>query len=112
MKRTLLWIGAIAFYGVAVSCMAADAVAAKKAYAVSIENFAFAPKALTVPVGTRVVWTNKDEEPHVVTSAGALFASSKALDSGDTYAVTFSKPGTYAYYCSIHPVMVGTIIVQ
>lgn len=113
MKRWMIWGSAIAFYGVVVSCMAADATSAKtKPYEVSIENFAFAPKTLTVPAGTRVVWTNKDEEPHVVTSAGALFTSSKALDSGDTYAVTFSKPGTYAYYCSIHPMMVGTIIVQ
>jgi plastocyanin len=59
-----------------------------------------------------VVWTNQDEEPHVITSAGSLFASSKGLDTSDSYAVTFSKPGTYAYYCSIHPMMVGTIIVQ
>lgn len=79
---------------------------------IEIRNFAFAPKSLTVPTGTRVVWTNRDEEPHVITSAGSLFASSKGLDTSDSYAVTFSKPGTYAYYCSIHPMMVGTIIVQ
>ncbi|WP_233841356.1 cupredoxin family copper-binding protein [Dyella sp. 2HG41-7] len=83
-----------------------------KAYAIAIQNFAFAPKMLTIPVGTRVTWTNRDEEPHVITSAGAQFVSSKALDTGDTYGVTFSKPGTYAYYCSIHPMMVGTITVQ
>jgi len=88
--------------------------AAPKAQAQQIEirNFAFAPKSLTVRAGTRVVWTNRDEEPHVITSAGSLFASSKGLDTSDSYAVTFSKPGTYAYYCSIHPMMVGTIIVQ
>jgi plastocyanin len=79
---------------------------------VDIRNFGFSPKSLTVPVGTRIVWTNHDEEPHVVTSAGTGFVSSKALDTSDSYAVTFSKPGTYAYYCSIHPMMVGTIIVQ
>jgi plastocyanin len=92
---------------------AANASASKpQAQQIEIRNFAFAPKSLTVPAGTRVVWTNRDEEPHVITSAGSLFASSKGLDTSDSYAVTFSKPGTYAYYCSIHPMMVGTIIVQ
>lgn len=92
---------------------AAGAAASKaQAQQVEIRNFAFAPKSLTVPAGTRVVWTNRDEEPHVITSAGSLFTSSKGLDTSDSYAVTFSKPGTYAYYCSIHPMMVGTIIVQ
>lgn len=96
------------------SAIAANAplAAGATAHQVEIRNFAFAPKTLTVPAGTRVVWTNRDEEPHVVTSAGASFASSKALDTGDSYSATFSKPGTYTYYCSIHPMMVGTIIVQ
>ncbi|WP_266181193.1 cupredoxin domain-containing protein [Dyella humicola] len=94
--------------------MAADLSGAMKAktFQVEIRNFAFAPHTLTVPVGTRVVWTNRDDEPHLITSAGAMFAPSKALDTSDSYAVTFAKPGTYAYYCSIHPMMVGTIIVQ
>lgn len=100
--------------GIAVPAMAAKTDAPPKAAAsqVEIRNFAFAPNSMTVPVGTRVIWTNRDEEPHVITSAGKQFASSPALDTSDTYAVTFSKPGTYAYYCSIHPMMVGTIIVQ
>lgn len=103
----------ITWYGVAVTCNAADVASPKgAAYQVAIQNFAFSPKTLTVAVGTRVTWTNRDEEPHVITSAGAQFTGSKALDSGDTYTVTFSKPGTYAYYCSIHPMMVGTVIVQ
>ncbi|RDS84782.1 hypothetical protein DWU98_02125 [Dyella monticola] len=103
----------MALYCAVFACPAAGAAPAKDtSYAVGIQNFAFVPKTLTVPIGTRVVWTNRDEEPHVVTSAGATFPSSKALDSGDSYTVTFSKPGTYTYYCSIHPMMVGTIIVQ
>lgn len=81
-------------------------------YKVEIHDFMFSPKTLTVPVGARVTWINRDEEPHVVTSAGSQFASSKALDTNDSFGTTFSKPGTYAYYCSIHPMMVGTIIVQ
>ena len=79
---------------------------------VEIRDFAFAPKTLTVHAGTRVVWTNRDDEPHVVVSAGNQFAASKALDTDDSYAVTFDHPGTYAYYCAIHPMMVGTVIVQ
>lgn len=102
--------------GIAASpaAVAASASASRKLHTQQIEirNFAFAPATLTVPAGTRVVWTNQDEEPHVITSAGSLFASSKGLDTSDSYAVTFSRPGTYAYYCSIHPMMVGTIIVQ
>jgi plastocyanin len=83
-----------------------------KVYRVEIHNFAFEPRTLTIPTGAYVVWTNRDEEPHVITSAGALFESSKGLDTGDTHTVAFSRPGTYAYYCSIHPMMVGTIIVK
>lgn len=103
----------LALCGAATSRGTAGAAQANgKDYKVAIQNFAFEPKTITVSVGARVVWTNRDEEPHVVTSAGSLFVSSKALDTNDSYAVTFSKPGSYAYYCSIHPMMVGTVIVQ
>jgi plastocyanin len=111
----LLVIGALCcVIAASPAVMAASASASKAIHTQQIEirNFAFAPATLTVQAGTRVVWTNQDEEPHVITSAGSLFASSKGLDTSDSYAVTFSKPGTYAYYCSIHPMMVGTIIVQ
>lgn len=109
VKRVLLGVAIMLSMPHAVQ--AAGAVAGRTTQ-VDIRNFGFSPKSLTVPVGTRIVWTNHDEEPHVVTSAGTGFVSSKALDTSDSYAVTFSKPGTYAYYCSIHPMMVGTIIVQ
>jgi len=113
MNRSMVCVAWMALYSAMCTCSAAGAAPAKDAsYAVGIQNFAFVPKTITVPIGTRVVWTNRDEEPHVVTSAGAMFPSSKALDTGDRYAFTFSKPGTYTYYCSIHPMMVGTIIVQ
>jgi plastocyanin len=108
--RRLLLVAALAA-GALASCWS---VAADKASGatVAISGFAFSPKELTVPVGTRVVWTNRDEEPHTVTSAGTQFVSSKALDTDDSYAVTFTKPGTYVYYCSVHPHMVGTIVVR
>ena len=111
----LLVTGALCCIGVvSPAAMAPNASAAKaiRTQQVEIRNFAFVPATLTVPAGTRVVWTNRDEEPHVITSAGAQFASSKGMDTSDSYAVTFSRPGTYAYYCSIHPMMVGTVIVQ
>ena len=100
--------------GLAGLAVAAEATSPANAITdqVEIKNFAFAPRTLTVRAGTRVVWTNRDDEPHRIASAGGTFAASNALDTSDSYAVTFAKPGTYAYFCSIHPMMVGTIIVQ
>ncbi|GAP66051.1 hypothetical protein MBSD_n1353 [Mizugakiibacter sediminis] len=81
-------------------------------YQVDIHEFRFQPAQLVVPAGAHVTWTNRDEEPHIVVSAGNGFASSPALDTGDRYTATFAKPGTYTYFCSIHPQMVGTIVVK
>jgi plastocyanin len=80
--------------------------------AITIRNFAFEPATLTVSAGSKVVWTNRDDEPHLVASAGGQFPASPALDTDDSYGAVFEKPGTYAYFCSIHPHMVGTIIVK
>jgi plastocyanin len=81
--------------------------------AVSIANFAFSPTPLTVAPGTKVTWSNNDEEPHTVTSAdGGKMFKSPALDTDDKFSFTFAKSGTYKYFCSIHPRMVGTIIVK
>jgi plastocyanin len=79
---------------------------------VSIMNFAFQPTTLTVAAGSRVVWVNHDDEPHLVVSAGAQFKASPAMDTDDRYALVFATPGTYTYFCSIHPHMVGKIIVK
>ena len=78
---------------------------------VRVDNFTFGPATLTVPVNSTVTWVNKDDLPHVIASNDGVFKS-KALDTEDEYSFTFSKPGTYAYFCSIHPKMVGTIIVK
>jgi plastocyanin len=119
VRKIFMLSAMAALCGVAVPGMAADASSSSaaasskgKSIEVTIEKFAFQPKALNVPVGTKVVWTNKDEEPHTVTSAGELFKSSMALDGGDTYSVTFAKPGTYTYFCTVHPFMTGTIVVK
>jgi plastocyanin len=78
---------------------------------VTVDNFTFAPQTLTVPVNGTVTWVNKDDVPHVIASDDGVFKS-KALDTDDKYSYTFSKAGTYAYYCSVHPKMVGKIVVQ
>ena len=85
---------------------------AASAGAVSIDNFTFGPQSLTVKAGTTVTWTNKDDIPHGIASANNGFAKSKALDTDDSYSFTFTTPGTYQYFCYIHPHMTGTIVVE
>jgi plastocyanin len=78
---------------------------------VVVKNFAFAPATLHVRAGTTVTWKNADEEPHTVVSDSGAFRST-GMDEGDTFQVTFDKPGTYRFFCSVHPHMTGTIIVD
>jgi plastocyanin len=79
---------------------------------VKIDNFAFSPQELTVAVGTTVEWVNRDDIPHVVVSDDKKTFKSKALDTDETFSYTFTQPGTYPYFCSIHPKMTGKVIVQ
>ena len=78
---------------------------------VKIDNFTFDPPQLTVKAGTTITWRNEDDIPHAIASAERMFKS-KALDTDDGYSFTFTQPGTYAYFCSMHPHMTGTIVVQ
>lgn len=78
---------------------------------VKIDNFAFAPEALTVHVGTTVTWTNRDDIPHSIVESNGLFHS-QAFDTNGSYSYTFSKTGTYDYVCGLHPHMKGKIIVM
>lgn len=78
---------------------------------VKIDNFSFGPATVTVPGGTTVTWTNHDDVPHVVMSDDKSFRS-KALDTDDKFTYTFTKPGTYTYYCAIHPKMTAKVVVQ
>jgi len=80
--------------------------------AVSIDNFTFTPASLTVKAGTTVTWTNKDDIPHGIAAANNEFKKSRALDTDDSFSFTFTTPGTYKYFCYIHPHMVGTIVVE
>ena len=80
--------------------------------AVSIDNFAFSPAVITVAPGTTVRWTNRDDIPHTVVSDDKTTFKSKVMDTDEQFSYTFSKPGTYSYFCSIHPHMTGKVVVQ
>jgi plastocyanin len=78
---------------------------------VKIDNFSFGPVDLTVPTGTTVTWTNRDDIPHTVVSTDKVFKS-KVLDTDEKFSFTFTKAGSYPYFCSIHPKMTGKVVVQ
>jgi plastocyanin len=79
---------------------------------VTIGNFTFGPAALVVRPGTTVTWLNGDDIPHTVVAADKKAFRSKVLDSGDSFSFTFAQPGTYPYFCSIHPHMTGKVVVK
>jgi plastocyanin len=76
-----------------------------------VKDFMFMPTSLSVKAGSTVTWVNMDEEPHTVVSITHMFRSG-ALDTKETFSFKFNEPGTYHFTCSIHPRMVGTIVVQ
>ena len=76
-----------------------------------IDNFTFNPKQVTVKAGDTITWVNHDDIPHTVTSQTQAFRS-KALDTDDKFSFTFATPGTYPYFCALHPQMTGTIVVE
>ena len=92
----------------AVSAPAADP--AKTANVITISNFTFAPNNLSAPAGTTVTWTNNDDTIHRVMITD-LKVKSNALDTGDSFSYKFDKPGTYKYFCTMHPVMTGVVVV-
>jgi plastocyanin len=77
-----------------------------------IKDFAFNPQTLTVKAGEKVTWINRDEEPHTVVSVEKQFKKSTALDTDQEFTITAGAPGTYTYFCSVHPKMTGTIVVK
>jgi plastocyanin len=104
---------AVAAFAVAATLPAASARAAETEVKieVKIDNFAFAPQRIVVQAGTTVTWTNADDAPHTIVSTTKLFKSS-ALDTADKFSFTFATPGTYEYFCSLHPHMTGTVVVE
>jgi plastocyanin len=91
--------------------MIANVQQATQAAEVKIDNFSFGPGTITVPVGTTVTWTNRDDIPHTIVSTEGVFKS-KVLDTDEKFSFTFSKTGTFPYFCSIHPKMTGKVVVQ
>jgi plastocyanin len=89
----------------------ADSTSAKE-NKIEIKDFAFNPQTLTVKSGEKVTWINRDEEPHTVVSVEKQFKKSTALDTDQEFTITAGAPGTYTYFCSVHPKMTGTIIVE
>ena len=94
----------------AAALMLGSAPARAQEVKVTIDNFTFTPAELTLKVGDTVTWTNQDDIPHTVVSAGKF--RSKALDTNDSFAFTFTAAGDYRYFCSLHPHMTGMIKVE
>ena len=105
--RTMLVLSSCATFATHAALAAGPAAAP----AVVITKFAFAPQEITVTPGTKIVWTNRDESPHTVTSKDKSFTS-KGLDTDDKYEYTFATEGDFAYYCTLHPFMSGVVHVR
>lgn len=91
--------------------MTAAAPATASAPVVTIGNFTFGPMTVTVPVGGKVTWVNGDDVPHTVMAVDKSFRS-RPIDSDERFSFTFTKPGVYSYFCSLHPRMTGKVIVR
>jgi plastocyanin len=120
MSKKFVWITLCLIFGLAVAgtrllVRTAWAEGGRNSQAqpveVKVDNFTFNPQAINIPANTTVTWVNKDDIPHVIAGNDGSFKS-KALDTDDEYSNTFTKAGTYSYYCPIHPTMVGRIVVH
>jgi len=105
----MLALGAMA--GLVAVTMVAASPARAADVEVKIDNFTFNPQQITVKVGDTVIWVNHDDIPHTVTSKTTVFRS-KAMDTDDKFSFTFATPGSYSYFCALHPHMTGTIVVE
>jgi plastocyanin len=110
-KRFAQRAAAVALQAAVLLALAASAPAWAAVAMLKIHNFAFDPQRLTVKPGTTVVWENTDDIPHTVVSTTKVFKS-QALDTADKFSLTFATPCVYEYFCSLHPHMTGTIVVE
>lgn len=101
-------LGVVALTSTSAAAAASAAVAGP---VVKIDNFVFGPAAITVTPGTTVTWINQDDIPHTIVANDKTFKS-KVLDTDERFSFTFTKPGEYGYFCSLHPHMVGKVIVK
>jgi plastocyanin len=115
MKRNKPILAVVSLLAVAVGVLAYRALQPRAVHASSVEvridNFSFAPAILRVKAGTQITWTNRDDIPHTVVEDDKAFRS-KVLDTDEKFAFTPTKPGTYKYFCSIHPKMTATVVVE
>src|SRR5436305_15235754 len=114
-KRIAL-LCSISFLNLAISALASemkdvDATSTKQ-NKIEIKDFAFNPQTITVKSGDKITWINRDEEPHTVVSVGKKFQRSSGLDTDQEFSIIAGAPGTYEYFCSVHPKMTGTIVVK
>jgi plastocyanin len=109
VTRRSLGILSLGFAAAATNMLRAGPARAEDT-AVHIDNFVFEPAQLTVKVGTTVTWTNRDDIPHTVVCAGKF--RSKTMDTDGTFSFTFTAPGEYKYFCSLHPHMTGAVKVE
>jgi plastocyanin len=114
-KTAVLFCG-IAFLNLSLFAIAGemknDDSTSSKQNRIEIKDFAFNPQTLTVKSGEKVTWINRDDEPHTIVSVGKQFKKSTALDTDQEFTITVGAPGTYDYFCSVHPKMTGTIVVE
>ena len=112
-RMTVLQSTSLALAAFALSAVTVEAKAGPppQTAVVRIGNFTFAQQTLTVRPGTTVTWVNDDDIPHTVVAKNFSFRS-KVLDTGDRFSFTFANAGQFAYFCSLHPHMTGTIIVK
>ena len=114
-NKTAALLCGIAFLNLSLFALAGemknDDSTSSKQNRIEIKDFAFNPQTITVKSGEKVTWINRDEEPHTIVSVGKQFKKSTALDTDQEFTITTGAPGTYTYFCSVHPKMTGTIVV-
>jgi plastocyanin len=115
-NKTAALLCVIAFLNLSLFALAGemknDDSTSSKQNRIEIKDFAFNPQTLTVKSGEKVTWINRDDEPHTIVSVGKQFKKSTALDTDQEFTITVGAPGTYDYFCSVHPKMTGTIVVE
>jgi plastocyanin len=115
-NKTAALLCGIAFLNLSLFALAGemknDDSTSSKQNRIEIKDFAFNPQTITVKSGEKVTWINRDDEPHTIVSVGKQFKKSTALDTDQEFTITVGAPGTYDYFCSVHPKMTGTIVVE
>ena len=114
-NKKMALLCAISFLNLSIFALAGEMKEAdstgNKQNKIEIKDFAFNPQTLTVKSGEKITWINRDEEPHTVVSVQKQFKKSNALDTDQEFTITAGAPGTYTYFCSVHPKMTGKIVV-